>query len=127
MKFFTIVFLASLLSSTLSHANAFTREGGGTHAPTALIITFSSIGSGIDHNSEQVMARLLAKSKAAGQLENVIVKNFGFEGEKIVCAKFKNYDFSRRFAHDFYRIISQDNYRRTEFYHSTSCNDVNRF
>lgn len=123
---FTLVFLLSTLCA-FSHEGSSIREGGGTLAPTAVVVSFSSLGSGIDSVTYQLVMKLAQKYEREGNLESFVKENRRMEGEVAVCLDFYKFETAQDFIVKLYNSISKDPYQRTEFYESMSCKDLNDY
>lgn len=127
MKILLTLVLSLSTLCAFSHEGLSIREGGGTLAPTAIVVSFTSIGTGIDFTTYTLVEKLAKKYQSEGVLEEYVKEAWGMEGEVNVCLNFYEYETSQEFIGKLFASISNDRYMRTQFYESMSCKDLNVF
>jgi hypothetical protein len=106
---FTVLALALTLAQTAQADEGDTagfrvRENGGRRRPpSAVSVSFASIGSGVDDEARAKVRSILGESLAKGEISIYSEIRWGMEGESTICADF----FSMGLASDFSRAVAE--------------------
>jgi hypothetical protein len=121
----TIIFVAAVFINSVSWAN---RESGGRLGAPAVYVQFTSFGTGVDSQAQELYKNLVAEAKAQSLVVDETFVRLGREGESLNCVQllsgFDRYNFIKKLAPVILSDTHSSPVERTLVFVGPDCHDV---